>query len=69
MYALFKKSVCAEGKRRIMNEIAYSSESGMYFEADRVPGTYCSTGNDLCNDLDPDKRCNAGNVKSGRNII
>lgn len=52
-----------------MNEIAYSSESGMYFEADRVPGTYCSTGNDLCNDLDPDKRCNAGNVKSGRNII
>lgn len=30
----------------------------MYFKADRVPGTYCSTGNAICNDLDPDKRCN-----------
>lgn len=40
-----------------MAEIAWSSESGMYFERDRVPGMYCSTGKALCKDLDPRKRC------------
>ncbi|WP_414468780.1 DUF2769 domain-containing protein [Methanobacterium sp. ACI-7] len=38
-------------------EIAWSSESGMYFERDRVPGMYCSTGEALCKDLDPKKQC------------
>lgn len=50
-------SECAEGKRRIMLEIAWSSESGMYFERDRVPGMYCSTGEALCKDLNPKKKC------------
>ena len=40
-----------------MLEIAYSSESGMYFERDRLPGMYCSTGKALCNDLDFEKEC------------
>ena len=52
-----KESICAEGKRRIMLEIAYSSESGMYFERDRVPGMYCATGKALCTDLDFNKIC------------
>ncbi len=52
-----KESECAEGKRRIMIEIAYSSESGMYFERDRVPGMYCTTGKALCNDLDFSQTC------------
>ena len=52
-----KESICAEGKRRIMLEIAYSSESGMYFERDRVPGMYCTTGKALCSDLDFNKIC------------
>lgn len=52
-----KESICAEGKRRIMLEIAYSSESGMYFERDRVPGMYCTTGKALCTDLDYKKVC------------
>ncbi|MEN6591677.1 MAG: DUF2769 domain-containing protein [Methanobacterium sp.] len=52
-----KESECAEGKRRIMLEIAYSSESGMYFERDRVPGMYCTTGEALCSDLDFNKIC------------
>lgn len=51
------ESECAEGKRRIMLEIAYSSESGMYFERDRVPGMYCATGEALCKDLNPNKKC------------
>ncbi|MGZ7069494.1 MAG: DUF2769 domain-containing protein [Methanobacterium sp.] len=51
------ESVCAEGKRRIMLEIAYSSESGMYFERYNVPGMYCSTGEALCKDLNPHKMC------------
>lgn len=52
-----KESECAEGKRRIMLEIAYSSESGMYFERDRLPGMYCTTGEALCKDLDYNKIC------------
>jgi len=40
-----------------MLEIAYSSESGMYFERDRVPGMYCLTGEALCTDLDFRKIC------------
>ncbi|MDD1775227.1 MAG: DUF2769 domain-containing protein [Methanobacterium sp.] len=52
-----RESECAEGKRRIMIEIAYSSESGMYFERDRVPGMYCSTGKAQCTDLDFKKDC------------
>ena len=51
------ESECAEGKRRIMLEIAYSSESGMYFEEDRVPGLYCATGKNICKDLDTSKEC------------
>lgn len=51
------ESVCVEGKKRIMLEIAWSSESGIYFERDRVPGMYCSTGEALCKDLNPKKRC------------
>ncbi|HEX7467745.1 MAG TPA: DUF2769 domain-containing protein, partial [Methanobacterium sp.] len=46
------ESECAEGKRRIMLEIAWSSESGMYFERDRVPGMYCTMGKALCHDID-----------------
>jgi Protein of unknown function (DUF2769). len=46
-----------EGKWRIMQEIAWASESGMYFEADRVPGMYCSTGKALCKDLNHKKMC------------
>lgn len=56
-----KESICAEGKRRIMLEIAYSSESGMYFERERVPGMYCSTGKALCPDLDFKKICKCPN--------
>lgn len=52
-----EKSICSEGKRRIMLEIAYSSESGMYFERDRVPGMYCTSGEALCKDLDFKKEC------------
>ncbi len=51
------ESICVEGKKRIMAEIAWSSESGMYFEADRVPGMYCSTGKALCKDINPHKMC------------
>lgn len=51
------ESECAEGKRRIMLEIAWSSESGMYFERDRVPGMYCTMGKALCHDIDFNKRC------------
>ena len=51
------ESVCAKGKWRIMQEIAWASESGMYFEADRVPGMYCSVGKALCKDLNPKKMC------------
>lgn len=40
-----------------MLEIAYSSESGMYFERDRLPGMYCTTGKALCPDLDYNKIC------------
>jgi len=50
-------SICVEGKKRIMAQIAWSSEIGMYFEADRVPGLYCSTGKAICKDIDPQKRC------------
>lgn len=56
-----KESECAEGKRRIMLEIAYSSESGMYFERDRVPGMYCTTGKALCEDLNFNKDCQCQN--------
>ena len=38
-------------------EIAYASESGMYFERDRVPGMYCAMGKALCKDLDFNKIC------------
>ena len=58
-----KESRCAEGKRRIMLEIAYSSESGMYFERDRVPGMYCTMGKALCNDLDFRKICQCPNCQ------
>ena len=51
------ESICVDGKKRIMAEIAWSSESGMLFEADRVPGIYCSTGIALCKDLNPRRRC------------
>ncbi|MGB9936979.1 MAG: DUF2769 domain-containing protein [Methanobacterium sp.] len=40
-----------------MMEIAWSSESGMYYERDRVPGMYCSTGKALCKDINPEKQC------------
>jgi len=52
-----KESECAERKRRIMLEIAYSSESDMYFERDRVPGMYCTTGEALYSDPDFNKIC------------
>ena len=51
------ESVCAEGKWRMMQEIAWASETGIYYEADRVPGIYCSTGKALCNDLNTKKMC------------
>ena len=51
------ESVCAEGKWRMMQEIAWASETGIYFEADRVPGMYCSTGEALCKDLNHKKMC------------
>ena len=51
------ESICIEGKKRMFLEIAYSSESGIYFERDRVPGMYCSTGEALCRDLNPKKLC------------
>jgi hypothetical protein len=51
------ESECAEGVRRIMLEIAYSSESAMLFERNRVPGMYCSTGKALCQDLNYNKIC------------
>lgn len=51
------ESECIEGKRRIMLEIAYSSESGMYFEPDRVPGLYCATGKSPCKDMKTSANC------------
>lgn len=51
------ESICVEGKKRIMAEIAWASETGIYFEADRVPGMYCSTGKALCDGLNPKKMC------------
>ena len=44
-------------------EIAYSSESGMYFESYNVPGMYCSTGKAICKDLNPKKRCKCRECK------
>lgn len=60
------ESICVEGKKRIMAEIAWSSESGMYFEADRVPGIYCSTGKAMCRDLNPRERCRCGECEVWR---
>lgn len=51
------ESICVEGKWRLMQEIAWASETMIYFEADRVPGMYCSTGKALCKDINPKKMC------------
>jgi hypothetical protein len=50
-------SRCIEGRKRLFLEIAYSSESGMYFERERVPGLYCTTGMAYCQDLNFNKIC------------
>lgn len=63
------ESICIDGKKRIMAEIAWSSESGMYFEEDRVPGIYCSTGKAMCEDINPKKDVGVVIVKFGKNII
>lgn len=51
------KSVCIEGKKRLMLEIVYGNETGMFLEPDRVPGLYCSSGETSCTDIDDSKNC------------
>ncbi len=51
------QSICVDGKRRLMLEIVYGNETGMFLEPDRVPALYCSSGRTSCTDIDNSKNC------------